>query len=354
MNISDLITPRTIGMSWEDPAANRLPYLGTDYFMGARVTPEMKVSWIKGSNGLPIMLAPSTEDSNARFRGRLGIERFEAEAPLFREGYHLNEKALREIARVENSDDPYLKDAMRRVYDDTNNLIRGARVVPEAMIWQLLGDKTGTPGINIVADGVNYTYNYDPDGSWKEKNFISITTGKWNDPATADPMTDMQTAIRMQKIAHGSTPRYAVMNTTTFTYLMKAESMQNYILSQNSAATVLITEGVVKNAVAANLGLTILIDDGMYVDANGQTKNFVEDDIVILLPEGRVGDVVYVKTTEEMVVMGTSAADVYVVENGIAITTVIEPHPPRVDIYASMICLPTFERMNEVVTMKVV
>lgn len=354
MNIGELITPKSIGMTWEDPATNKIPYLGMQSFMGARVTPEMKVSWIKGANGLPVMLAPSTVDSKARFRSRLGIEKFEAEAPLFREGYHLDEKTLRDISRVENSDDVYLKDAVRRVYDDTNNLIKGARVVPEAMIWQLFGSKTGTPGIDIVADGVDYTYNYDPDGTWKTTNYIEIATNKWNDAATSDPLGDIQEAITAQKTNHGSIPRYAVMNTVTFNYLRKSESVKNAVLAQNLTANILMTDQVVKNIVSGLLGITILVYDGMYKDANDETKKFVDDDVVVLLPDGQIGQMVYVQTTEELVVMGTTAADVYVVENGIAITTVIEPHPPRMDIYASMICLPTFERMNEVVTMKVV
>ena len=51
--------------------------------------------------------------------------------------------------------------------------------------------------------------------------------------------------------------------------------------------------------------------------------------------------------------MSNSAAEVSIVNTGVAITTVTNPHPVNKEIYASEIVLPSLERMEEVVTLKV-
>ena len=53
---------------------------------------------------------------------------------------------------------------------------------------QLLFPEGGNVGIAIKANGMNYTYNYDTDGSWKTSNYTALTdTATWDKPSTADP-----------------------------------------------------------------------------------------------------------------------------------------------------------------------
>ena len=40
---------------------------------------------------------------------------------------------------------------------------------------QLLFPQDGNAGIAIKANGVAYVYNYDPQGSWKARNYIERT-----------------------------------------------------------------------------------------------------------------------------------------------------------------------------------
>ena len=46
--------------------------------------------------------------------------------------------------------------------------------------------------------------------------------------------------------------------------------------------------------------------------------------------------------------MAKRDADVYIVDNGIAVNRIITSHPVNTEIYASEIVLPSFERMDDV------
>ena len=165
MDLREVFTPAAIAANWTEVASNQIPYLGATLFP-ARKKAGLDLSWLKGSRGLPVSLMPSAFDAKATFRDRIGFEKLETEMPFFREGYKIKEKDRQEMLRVQESTDPYAAEVIARVFDDTRDLIDGANVVPERMIMQLLFPEEGNVGIAIKANGVNYTYNYDQDGSW--------------------------------------------------------------------------------------------------------------------------------------------------------------------------------------------
>ena len=67
-----------------------------------------------------------------------------------------------------------------------------------------------------------------------------------------------------------------------------------------------------------------------------------------------VGNTWFGTTPEEYDLMsGNSSASVSVVANGVAITTVKEPHPVNVFTVVDAIMLPSFERMDDIYVMKV-
>ena len=51
--------------------------------------------------------------------------------------------------------------------------------------------------------------------------------------------------------------------------------------------------------------------------------------------------------------MGSNVASVQLVETGIAITQIVDPHPVNLNTFASEIVLPSYERMDEVAVLKV-
>ena len=68
-SIFELVTSQSIVAYWEELAQDREPYLGDELFP-ARKKLGLKLDWIKGSNGLPVVLKPSAFDAPAVPRER--------------------------------------------------------------------------------------------------------------------------------------------------------------------------------------------------------------------------------------------------------------------------------------------
>lgn len=353
MDFKKIFTPAAVAANWTEVYSNRLPYLGEGLFP-AKKKAGLDLKWIKGSKGLPVSLAPSTFDAKAKFRDRIGVKAMETEMPFFREGYKVKEKDRQEILRALDSNDPYARTVMEGIFSDTQNLIEGARVVPERMVWQLLAPVDGNPKINITANGVAYEYNYDPNNTFKTNNYISLSTKKWNDPETAAPINDIRDAQNKIEDATGIRPNIMVVSRKTMNYLLAAKSVAAAVLAQNSTANIIMTDETVKSIFMTLLGVTIVVYTKKYKKEDGTAASFYPDDMVTLLPNGPVGNTWYGTTPEEADLQGASSAEVSIVNTGVAITRVITPHPVQIDMYASEIVLPSFERMDEIAVIKVV
>lgn len=354
MDFKALITPAAVAANWTEVASNRVPYLGNGLF-GAKKKAGLDLSWIKGNRGLPISLMPSTFDAKATFRDRIGVSKTETEMPFFREGFKIKEKDRQELLRVQDSNDPYAIAVIDRVFDDANELIDAADVVPERMRMQLLFAEDGNVGIAIKANGVDYTYNYDQNGEWKTNNYTALTGDDlWSASATADPFAAFKAAKDGILARTGSEVVYAIMNSATFNMMAKAEAIKNRYLSTNGLTLGYLTDAEVKAAVKSTSGLDIVVYDKMYRDEDKVAHKFVPDGYVALVPAGELGSTWYGTTPEEADLMGSGKAEVAIVNTGVAITRIIEEHPVNINTFASEIVLPSYERMDEVALIKVV
>ena len=353
MDFKAFFTPAAIAANWTEVASNRIPYLGNALF-GNKKKAGLDLAWIKGSRGLPISLMPSTFDAKATFRDRIGVSKTETEMPFFREGMKIKEKDRQELLRVQDSNDPYAQATIDRVFDDANELIDAADVVPERMRMQLLFAEDGNVGINIKANGVDYTYNYDQNGEWKANNYTALTgNDMWSAPATADPFAAFKSAKDGVVARTGSEVVYAIMNSTTFNAMAKADAIKNRYLSANGLALGYLTDAEVKAAVKSTSGLDIVVYDKMYRDEDKVAHKFVPDGYVALVPAGELGSTWYGTTPEEADLMGSGKVEVAIVNTGVAITRIIEEHPVNINTFASEIVLPSYERMDEVALIKV-
>lgn len=359
MLLRDLFTPEAVAANWVEVASNQIPYIGTALFP-ARKKAGLDLSWIKGSKGLPISLMPSAFDAKATFRDRIGVSKVETEMPFFREGFKIKEKDRQEILRVQDSNDPYLNEVLSRIYDDANDLIAGALVVSERMIMQLLFPTNGQPGIAIKANGVDYTYAYDTDGTWYNSGsggnyFVLTGNACWNAPTTCDPFANIKTVKDAIRSKTGTEIRRLLMNSTTFNYLCAADAVKNRFLSASGIAVGYISEADVRRLFADMNGVEIYVYDKQYKNESGTSAAFVPDNYVAFLPDGAIGSTWYGTTPEEADLRGgNSNAKVAIVNVGIAVTQIIDEHPVNINTFASEIVLPSYERMNEVALMKVV
>lgn len=357
MDLREFFTPATIAANWTEVASNYIDYIGPGLFP-AKKKAGLDLSWLKGSKGLPVSLMPSAFDAKATFRDRIGFEKLETEMPFFREGFKIKEKDRQELLRIQESNDPYLTSILSRIFDDANELISGAAVVPERMIMQLLFPVNGNVGISISANGADYTYNYDVDGTWKTNNYVALTgTDIWSDAnvATADPFKAFKSVKDSIRSRTGTELTRIVMNTNTFNMMAKLDAVKNRWLTTTGRSMGYLTDTEVSQTIAGTSNLSVIIYDKQYRDESKVAHAFVPDGYVAMIPDGALGSTWYGTTPEEADLRGSSGnAEVQIVNTGVAITRIVEEHPVNINTFASEIVLPSYERMDEVALLKVV
>lgn len=353
MNIRDAYTSKAIALVNTEVASNRIAYLGAGLFP-AKKKMGLDLKWIKTSKGLPVSLAPSNFDAVSTLRSREGFKLTETEMAFFRESMLVKEADEQEIMRVQDSTDPYAAEVLSRIFDDANTLVDGANVVPERMIMQLLAPSDGSPKISIEANGVTYAYNYDPNSTYKTKNFASLTTDtdKWSDTTNSDPMDDIATAMDAVEAETGERPSIMIVSRKTMDYLKQNAKIKSAILAQNTTATVFMNDNRVKEVFSNELGIRIIVYSKQYKKEDGTAEKFYPDGFATLIPDGALGSTWYGTTPEERTLMGSGEADVSIVNTGVAVAVTTTSDPVHTKTTVSEIVLPSYERMDSTYVIK--
>lgn len=353
MNIRDAYTSKAIALVNTEVASNRIAYLGEGLFP-AKKKMGLDLKWIKTSKGLPVSLAPSNFDAVSTLRSREGFKLTETEMAFFRESMLVKESDEQEIMRVKDSTDPYAAEVLGRIFDDANTLVDGANVVPERMIMQLLAPSDGSPKISIEANGVTYAYNYDPNSTYKTKNFASLTTDtdKWSDTTNSDPMDDIATALDAVEAETGERPSIMIVSRKTMDYLKQNAKIKSAILAQNTTATVFMNDNRVKEVFSNELGIRIIVYSKQYKKEDGTAAKFYPDGFATLIPDGALGNTWYGTTPEERTLMGSGEADVSIVNTGVAVAVTTTSDPVHTKTTVSEIVLPSYERMDSTYVIK--
>lgn len=349
-NVMDLVSAKALTTYWQETVSNRIPYLGEGLFP-AKKKMGLDLAWIKGYKGLPIALKPSAFDTKATVRDRIGVKKIETEMPFFREAMTIKERDRQELLRFRENDPQNLYSTIiNEIFDDRLQLIEGALIQAERMRMQLLT----TGGISIVANNVDYTYNYDVDGEWKKNNYMEMSgTSLWSDVEKSTPLEDIR--AMQQKIVNltGVKPTRAIMTQKTWNYLLQNKSIR-IALNPLANGLNLVRDAELKSLLLSEVGLSVAIYDKKFKAEDGSTHNFYPDGYVTLLPGNTIGNTYFGTTPEEADLQSMNFnGDVSIVETGVAVTTINIPHPVNKETIVSEIVLPSFERMNEVATMKV-
>lgn len=354
MNITELFSARSIASQYDEVASNRIAYLGAGLFPRKKKL-GLDLKWIKGNKGLPVSLAPSNFDAKSVLRGRVGIETNSTEMAFFRESMLVKEQDEQEIMRVQESSDPYAQEALSHIYDDVNTLLDAADVVPERMIMQLLAPTVdGSPRITIAHDGVQYSYNYDPDASYKTNNYTALSspTDKWTDHTNSDPMSDVSTACDAVEAATGSRPSIMIVSKATMGHLKANANIRSAVLAQNVTANLFMTDARVNEIFQNELGVSIVVYTKLFKAEDGTVTKFYPDGYATLIPAGALGSTWMGTTPEERTLMGNAEANVSVVNTGVAVAVTVTSDPVNTKTTVSEIVLPSYERMNETYVIK--
>lgn len=349
-NIMELVSAKALTTYWQETVSNRVPYLGEGLFP-AKKKMGLDLAWIKGYKGLPIALKPSHFDTKATVRDRIGVKKIETEMPFFREAMTIKERDRQELLRFRENDNQALYSSIiSEIFDDRAQLIEGALIQAERMRMQLLV----TGGISIVANGVDYTYNYDVDGEWTKNNYQEMSgTSMWSDTENATPLEDIRAMQTKVVDLTGVKPTRAIMTQKTWNYLLQNKSIK-VAINPLAGGLNMVRDAELKSLLLSELNLTVAIYDKKFKTETGATQNFYPDNYITLLPASTIGNTYYGTTPEEADLQSANFnGDVDIVETGIAVTTINIPHPVNKETIVSEIVLPSFERMNEVATMKV-
>ena len=348
--LKEAFTARAIGVLWDayKQTMGIAPYFGSGFFPASK-SPTMDLKWFKGSKGLPVSLTPSNFDALATVRDRIGFKEMETEMPFFRESYLVKEKDAQDYENMMNAADPAIaQELLRQIALGPMDLVQGADVVPERMIWQLLCPVDGSPYLVDSEIGV------DVDGSYKSKNFLELTgTDKWDDADNCDPFEDLRVAKKAMK-KRGKNITLAVMNDNTWQKIVKSKKAREYIVAKAVTSPVFIEESDVKKFIreSESLKLEILVYDKLFIDDSGAEKTFIPDGMVALLPgKTALGSTKYGKTPEERS-GDLSIGNLSIVNTGVAVYTYTTPHPIVTQCIVSEIVLPTFERMDDTYAIK--
>lgn len=352
LELEKIFTPKAMAARWDESANLRIPYLGEGLFPAVKQA-GLDLKWIRGSKGLPVSLMPSAFDAKATFRDRIGVSTILTEMPFFREGFKIKERDRQDLLRAMSTNDPFAAATIERIFNDGEELLEGARVARERLRMSLLFPVNGDLGISIKANGVDYTYNFDADGSWKAANYRVLVSGLWNVANAADPLGDIEAAKEAKANQTGAVLRYAVMNSNTFNNMLKADSIKNRYMATNGLAIGYLTRAELRSVVEKTTEVIPVVYDKQYKDEDKVAHKYVPDGYVALIPDGSLGNTHFGTTPEEADLIGNAAADVAIVDTGVALTRIVDPHPVNVNLFASMIALPSFERMDDVTLMKV-
>lgn len=363
--LREAFTARAIGTAWDSYKASLAlpPYLGRSFF-GTQKKAGLDLKYILGEDAVPRELKGSNFDAQAPLREGIGFKTIEQNMPFFRESYMVTEKEEQDYMTFLNSADASAaNDVLTRIMKNPLQLVQGANVVPERMIWQLLAPTDGVPKITIAVDGdytnKAYVIDYTPDSgtAYKATNFIDITgtaNDKWSAPSTCTPIADLVAAQEQQMANHGQSLSTFVMNLKTWKQFVNAADTKKQVLGAIAYnAGIMLKDADVKEFLLANYGITVLVYNNVYVSGTS-TLTFVPDGIVTGIAQGasRLGDVFYGTTPEER--SGSLATgNLSIVDTGVAIYTYETNHPLNQHCVVSEIVLPSYENMNSVVVMKV-
>lgn len=337
MTIYDLITSKEIASYWEILAQDREPFMGEELFPNDKKL-GLELKWLKGSNGLPIVLKASAFDAQAIPRPRIGFDKLSAEMPFFKESKYIDEEMRQELNKVmESGNQAYIDAIVNRIFADETELLEGAAAQRERM--RMMALTTGT--ISMQGNGQVYEYDY----GMNDEHKVNVTV-HWSNPA-ATILDDIRKGIDKILEDTGVTVERAVCTSKVFGYFRANTEIKKSILVQTDGQG-FISDAKIKQFIADELGIQIAINDKRYKDETDAVQRYVADDIFVMFPSGKLGNTWFGTTPEESDLMTSGVANVTITDTGVAVTTMTKADPVNVETKVTMICLPDFPTADQI------
>ena len=348
INLFDYLNAKEIAAYVTDKPENKEPYFAETLFP-AKKQLGTDISWLKGSNGLPIAIQPSNYDAKARLREKEGFEGVSTDMAFFREAMRIGEKDRQQLNMLlEHPQSAIAMPLITKIFDEAGRLVEGVRVQAEIMRMQLL--TAGKIDVTSADGRAKYVYNYG------QKNLYKCGRGRaaWGE-ANADPVRDIIDLCDDMETKRGTRPTRLVMNRNTFLKMYRSPLIHRMMYPDDSAMNYFISEAQVKAFVESTTGVAIYVYSKKFSKLDHSTGlahttdvvNLVPDGTVCVLPTGNLGNTYYGTTPEESDLLTGTDASVAIVNNGTAITTYKEKHPLQVVTVVSAVMIPSFEAIDD-------
>ena len=338
MTIFDLVQAQEITAYWEELVQDEAPYPTEELFPDDKKR-GLKLSWLKGSRGLPVVLKTSAFDVHAIPRPRIGFEKLSAEMPFFKESMYIDEELRQELNMVlETGNQAYIDSVMNRIFDDEMQLLRGARASRERM--RMMALTTGV--VSMANNGQAFTYDYQVPATHK----TTVNTS-WSSVSTADPIEDMRKAKELIADDTGAVITRAMCDGVTWRNIRNNVNIQKkiYVLSNGVGS---ISDDRLRQYILDEVGITVVVNDKRYKDEAGQELKFMPTNTFVMFPDGALGKTWFGTTPEESDLMASNVANVSITDTGVAVTTIQKADPVNVETKVTQICLPSFEEADKV------
>lgn len=337
MSIFDIITSNEIASYWELLTQDREPYMGEELFPADQKL-GLDLKWIKGSKGLPVVLKESAFDVAAIPRPRLGFERLAAEMPFFKESMYIDEELRQELNKViETGNQTIIDTIVNRIFDDETRLLEGAAAQRERMRMMML--TTGV--ISLSGNGQVYDYDYGIPSGHK-----TTTAKSWSDP-TATIIDDIRTLKETIVNDTGVEVTRAICSSKVLGYMRKNTELKQTIMVLTDGQG-FVSDARIRQFFLDEIGVDIQTNDKRYIDETGTQQRYVADDVFVMFPAGQLGTTWFGTTPEQSDLMTSGAANVSIVDTGVAITTVPKTDPVNVETKVTQICLPDFPTADQI------
>lgn len=337
MSIYDFIVSSEIASYWEILTQDDAPYLFEESFPNEQKL-GITLKWLKGANGMPVVLNPSAFDAASIPRGRIGFESLSAQMPFFKESMYIDEELRQELNLViETGNQAYIDAVIDRIFDDEMQLLRGAAAQRERMRAMMMC----TGAIVMEGNGQVYEYDYHMPDNHKQTVKTSWSNSK------ASIMDDIRNAMQEISDSTGATLERAVCSSKVFGYL-RANDEIRITLTPTTEGNGFVSDSRIRQLIKDELGLEIVVYDKRYIDENGSKQRFIPDDVFVMFPAGKLGNTWFGTTPEQSDLMSSNVANVTIVDTGVAVTTIKKPDPVNVETKVTQICLPDFPTADQV------
>lgn len=281
LNLSEFKAPAMLSYV-EDKTAeihNAENYLGPT-LLPVRSVEDREWEYLKGSGGIPIMAEVVDFSSPAPVGGREArLEKVSGPLITIKRKYPLDVETLYTIQRAMRSGaSAEYKAAIRKVFDDTDRVIRNILARHEYIRWQAL-----TTGTVSYTDERGVVVNLDYHFPATTNTFYASTD--WANVTAATPLTDLMTACDAMEKEWGVRPTRAVCRRQDWSRLLRNQAEAQLWVHGTDLRARPLTQTELNNLLAEMDLPSFVVYESRVRSEDPQTKAITELD---LLPEGMI------------------------------------------------------------------